>query len=134
MSTRRKIIVLLGLVLTGAATTLLIGDDIKPVRGLSHADVREIRRVVYRFYAPDWSAFTQSNLRFWPTILRQRLTFHIHDITSPSIGTVTTHSDGTREESSHPVTVRFAASGIPKTTCEVQKKKGRWVIAPHIEE
>ena len=132
MSTRTKIVVLVGVVLTvtGAVAALLMHGGVKPVGRLSRSDVLEIRSVVMRSRAPGWSWFTRTNLSSWPYFVRMRLTFHIVDIREDSIGSVTIHPDGTREEPSHPVAVRFRAYGWSGDTCRVERKNGRWVVAP----
>jgi hypothetical protein len=131
MSTPTKVIVLVGVMLmfTGAVATLLVHDGVKPVGRLSRSDVLEIRAVVMQSKAPRWSWFTRANLRYWPSLVRMRLTFRIFDIREDSIGTVTIHPDGTREVS-RPVIVRFRAQGWSGDTCRVEKKNGRWVVAP----
>lgn len=113
---------------TGAVATLLVHDGVKPVGRLSRSDVLEIRAVVMQSKAPRWSWFTRANLRYWPSLVRMRLTFRIFDIREDSIGTVTIHPDGTREVS-RPVIVRFRAQGWSGDTCRVEKKNGRWVAA-----
>ena len=131
MSTRTKIVVLVGVVLTvtGAVAALLIHDDVKPIGTLSRSDVHQIRAVVMRSQAPGWRWFTRANLRSWPFFVRMRLTFRIVDIREDSIGIVTIHPDGTREVR-HSVIVRFRAQGWSGDTCRVERKNGRWVVAP----
>ncbi len=131
MFTRTRLIVLVGVMLmfTGAVATLLMDDGVKPVGRLSRSDVLEIRAVVMRSRAPGWSWFTRTNLSSWPSFVRMRLTFRIVDIKEDSIGDVTIHPDGTREVS-YPVRVRFRARGWSDDTCRVERKNGRWKIAP----
>lgn len=83
-----------------------------------------------RAEAPGWSWFTRANLRAWPTLVRMRLTFRIAGIREDSIGFSTVYANGTSEESSHPVVVRFRAYGRPEDSCRVERKNGRWMIAP----
>src|SRR5439155_8807748 len=106
--------------------------DVRPVGRLSRSDVVEIRGVVIRSLAPGWSSFTRANLRIWPTLVRMRFTFRIVDIREESISIATIYPDGTRQEPSHPVTIRFRAYGWPEDTCRLERKNGRWVIATHI--
>jgi hypothetical protein len=109
---------------------LLMHADVKPIGRLSRSDVLEIRSVVTRSRAPHWSWFTRANLRSWPTFVRIRLTFRIVEIREDSIGSVTIHVNGTREEPGHPVTAWFKAYGWPTTTCRVERRNGRWMITP----
>src|SRR5438094_511763 len=109
MSIRRKIIVLVGVMLTGSVAALLMDPGAKPVVMLSRGAVLENRGVAIRSLAPGWSSFTRANLRIWPTLARMRLTFRIDGIREESISIATIYPDGTREEPSHPVTVRFRA-------------------------
>ena len=130
MSTRKKIIVLAGVMLVGSVAALLMHDDPKPIGKLSRRDVIEIRAVVRQFKEPHWSWFKNSALRFWPHLARMRLTFHIGDITEDSTGgIVTIHLDGTREVN-YPFTVHISASGLGENTCQVIRKNGRWMMAP----
>jgi hypothetical protein len=129
MSTRKKILVLAGVLLVGSVFALLMHDDAKPVGKLSRRDVIEIRAVVTRL-APNWSSFTHSSLRYWPSLARARLTFRMGDITEDSMGGgVTVHPDGTREVN-YPFTVRIKASGWSIDSCRVVKRNGRWTMAP----
>lgn len=132
MSTPTRIIVLVGamLAVAGIVAALSVHGDAKPVGSLSCSDVREIRAVVMRAEAPGWSWFTRANLRAWPTLVRMRLTFRIAGIREASIGFSTVYANGTSEESSHPVVVRFRAYGRPEGSCRVERKNGRWMIAP----
>lgn len=132
MFTPTRIIVVVGamLAVAGVAAVLAVHDHAKPIGSLSCSDVREIRAVVMRAEAPGWSWFTRANLRAWPTLVRMRLTFRIGGIREDSIGFSTVYANGTSEEFSHPVVVRFRAYGRPEDSCRVERKNGRWMIAP----
>lgn len=131
MRLRTKYIAAFGAILTvmGALVSVLMHDNVHPVGRLSRNDVLEIRRVVKQFATPQWSFLPRATFRDWPSFLRTKVTFRIVAIEEDSIGSITIHADGTKEESEHPVTVWFTFKGWPMTNaCALERKKGRWTI------
>jgi hypothetical protein len=136
MSTHRRYLVLVGVILIGTVAALLMHDHLTPVAGLSRNDVIEIRGAVLQSLA--CSSFKTWNLRDWPFFLRMRFSFHvkeiIQDARDKSIRRVTIHADGTREEPNQVMRVRFRADGWWCDTCLVERKNGRWIVMPPTAE
>jgi hypothetical protein len=128
--------VLLGVLLVAAACLAipaLTRREHKPIGRLSSDDVRQIRALLIEDSA-SWNYFTRANWRNWPGLARVRFMFHIVEMHEEPISRVTTWPDGIREEPTHPVTVRFKAKGLQEMMSRVERKKGRWVVAPRTSE
>jgi hypothetical protein len=128
MRSSKGILSFLGLALVASAggLALLRQEGVKPIGRLSRDEVREVRGVVKRSFCPQRSWFKLANYRQWPSFARMRLTFRVVDIRKDSIGIITLHPDGTRDESG--VTVWYTYSGWPTNTCHVEKRNGRWKV------
>ena len=114
------------MVASAGGLALLRQDGVKPIGRLSRDEVREVRGVVKRSFCPQRSWFKLANYRQWPSFARMRLTFRVVDIRKDSIGIITIHPDGTRDESG--VTVWYTYSGWPTNTCHLEKRNGRWKV------
>jgi hypothetical protein len=125
VSIRTKLILLAGLILAAVVAALVTGENVKPMGTLSRKDVIAIRSAVTQFEGLGWKTILESNLRYWPSLVLEKLTFRIVDLREDSILGVTIHSDGTRDE--HPrVIVRCKAVGRLPKTYTLERQKGGW--------
>ncbi len=125
-STRKLSFVGAALAVAAGGLALLRHDGVKPIGRLSCGEVREVRTVVKRSFCPQRSWFKFANAHQWPSFARMALTFRVVDIKEDSIGIITIHPDGTRDESG--VTVWYSYSGWPTNTCHLEKRNGRWMV------
>ena len=114
------------LVATAGGLALLRVDGVKPIGRLSRAEVQEVCGVVKRSFCPQRSLLKLAKFRQWPSFAWMTLTFRVVDIRVDSIGIITIHPDGTRDECESGATVWYTYSGSSTNSCQLEKRNGRW--------